>query len=392
MEYNFVGKDCDNNIIKGQMDCLTKDELTEYFYKQNIYIKRILKNYHLFKPRLIKDHELINFIEEWYSLELAKINTQDAIATIKNNTVNKKLKNNLQLILLDLNQGYKLTDAFDRRSSYFPQVFLEIIKIGLDKGEMANTLATLLSFYKEQNDLNSKIKNALIYPKILLLVFFAAFLVICKFIVPSFYSMFNEAHVELGKLTFGVMRALIFIGNNLLYIILIILFVIILYTILKNTYYFKYLKSKIEIKVSKKKNLYYTYLFCKTLSLLWHYGYPKTTSMMMVANIIPNAYISKRLIDAKDDIEKGMLIGDALNNAGLFDETLSKMLIVGETTNYLENNMQNAANYYHFEYSTKLNRFIKLIEPAIIVIMALLISFVILVIFIPMLNAFKLVM
>lgn len=392
MEYNFVGKDFDNNLVKGTLECSSKSELIDFFYKQNILITRIAKNYHLFKDKPIKTHELINFIEEWYSLELARINTQESLNTIKNNTVNKKLRNVLQLILIDLNQGLKLSDAFDKRSEYFPKIFLEIIKVGIEKGEMEDALHTLLNFYKEQNDSNSKIKNALIYPKILLVVFFAAFLVICKFIVPSFYTMFTEAHVELSGLTYGIMKTLIFIGNNLFYILGAIIFVIILYTLLKKTNSFKYVKSKIELRLSKQKNLYYTYLFCKTLNLLWHYGYSKIDSMNMVSLILTNSYISDKLNYVKEDIEKGMLIGDALNKWHLFDETLSKMLIVGETTNYLESNMNNAANYYHFEYSIKLNRFIKLIEPAIIVFMAILIGFVILVIFIPMLNAFKLVM
>ena len=251
----------------------------------------------------------------------------------------------------------------------------------------------LIDYYKEQSDINSKMKSALIYPKILCVVFLGAFILVCKLIVPSFYSMFQDSNVELNKLTNFIFKFLMYIGNNLLWIGVMIISIFLIIKFLLKTEGFKKTFDQLKLKLQKRKlTYYYSYLFTRIMCLLWSNGVGKIESIDYASSIIPNSLYKKKLYEVQDELSRGMLFGVSLENKKIFDLTLCKMLTVGEKSNFLEKNMENAAKYYHYRYSIILNKLVKLIEPLLIIVMALAIGFIIVVIFIPMLNAFKMVM
>ena len=190
-----------------------------------------------------------------------------------------------------------------------------------------------------------------------------------------------------------IMQSLIFIGNHLLMIGIIIISLFLLYKVLLRSAVIHRQIDLYKLKIFRRIHLiYYSYLFSRTMKLLWECGYSKNESIALCAGVIPNYYVQTSLRVVKDKMEKGSYLGSALQDAKLFDVTLCKMLMNGEQGDFLMANMQNASAYYHLQYQMVLNKLVKLIEPAIILVMALLIGFIILVIFLPMLNAFRLVM
>ena len=393
MEYLFVGRDQNNEIIRGKSEAASKEELKSKYLRQKIYLTSIKRDYHLLKKKKIKTKELLRLIEEWQSLEEAKITMQESLAIMQNNATSKRMKNTLQQIIFSINSGSSVIDAFDECSDDFPELFLSIIRIGLARGQMKQTLQMLAEFYKEEAALKGKVSSALIYPKILLVVFLVAFIVVCKFIVPSFYAMFNESNVALNKTTTIVMLSLIYIGNHLLIFGLAIIGLILLFKLLLKSDAIHQRIDYLRLKLFKRYHqIYYSYVFSKTLYLIWRCGYLKNESISLCATVLPNYYLKRSLEDVRSKMEQGTYLGIALEDAHLFDETLCKMLIIGEQGDFMLTNAQNASHYYHLQYQANLDRLVKMIEPSIILVMALLIGFIILVIFIPMLNAFRLVM
>ena len=309
------------------------------------------------------------------------------------NASNKRVAQVLQQVILGVESGLSVVDAFDACGDTFPSLFLAVLRIGLERGEMGETLETLSKFYHEQNELKGKISSALIYPKILMVIFLVAFIVVCKFIVPSFYSMFQESNVTLNGLTNGVMKGLIYIGEHLLLFGGFFLGLILLFQLLKRSEVVHQKMDYLKLKFFKRYHqIYYAYLFSETLNLLWYCGYAKNESISLCGQVIPNFYIKRELEVVKRQMEQGMYLGAALEEVQIFDPTLCKMLLIGEQGDFLSTNVLNASRYYHLQYKMMLDRLVKMIEPSIILLMAILIGFIILVIFIPMLNAFRLVM
>ena len=394
MKLYFVSKDKNNKKIKGRVDAIDKNDLKNTLISNGLYPSLILKDYYLLSSKL-KDKVLLEFIQDWYSLECSNIKTQDSLEIIKDNTNNKHLRNVLQLIIIRTNQGFDIIDSFMLHKNYFPEIFLEMLKIGFVKDNIKNSLSLLKEYYTDLLDKTNKISSAMVYPKILLVTIFLAIIVVSKFVVPNFDNLYKEMNVELPKFTKIIFTVMLFIGNNLIYILLGLLLLLFTLLLFKRTNFYSKLKGNFMYKFFLTKDLVRaqnTYLFCKSCEILWESNYNKIDSIDIIKEILPNKIYQDSMNWVKKDIQDGLLVGEAIQKTKLFDSNLSNMLIIGEKTNALLINLKNACIWYSFELKNKTNKLIKLVEPLMIALMAIFIFVIILIIFVPMITSLKGVM
>ena len=394
-KYLFKAKNQDNVLIKGYLNGLNKDSIKDELLSNGLYPISISRDYALFSKKKIKDKVLLNFIQEWYSLEKSQINSQDAINIIKNKESNPLLRSVLNIITIKLNEGYNIIECFEKVREYFPEIFIEMLNVGFLKSNMIESLNLLKDYYSEKIKNANKLKNALVYPKILFFVIVVALIVVSKFIVPSFNNLYQELGKELTGFTKIVFDILNFIGNNLLIVILFVLLSLLLIYLFKKTKVYKKTIDKIKLTLPIIKSLERVsniYLFIKSTNILWHNNYNKIDSIDIISRLLPNYYYQKEFLKIKNDVEKGVLFGQALRKSKLFDQNVCDILTIGEEMNVLNDNIENACIWYNFELQLKSERFTKIIEPLSILMMAGFVLLIILVIFIPMISSIRMVM
>lgn len=394
-KYYFKAKDKENKLIKGYLNAENKEEIKKELLINGLYPISISRDYALFSKRKITDKVLLNFIQQWYALEKSNINSQDAISVIKEKESNKLLRSVLNIIIIKLNEGYTIAECFDKVRDFFPEIFVEMLNVGFLQSNMVESLNLLKDYYIEKNKNTNKIKNALLYPKILLIALFAALIVVSKFIVPSFKSLYVELGKELTGFSKWIFTFLTFIGDNLILVLLFILLLVVLFFIFKKTIIYKKIIDKLKLIMPFFNDLEKTaniYLFLKSTNILWHNNYNKIESIDIISRLLPNYYYQKEFINVKYDVEKGTLFGKALSKSKLFDQNVCDILTIGEEMNVLNENINNACVWYSFELQTKTERFTKIIEPLMIFLMAAFILLIILVIFIPMISSIRMVM
>ena len=390
--YVFKGKNIKGDKVRGNISGLNKEIIYKELELKGIFVEKITRDYHIIKTKKIKSELLLNFIEEWYNLEITNLTTQDCLEIIKENSLNKKLKTVLTDILANANAGMALHECFREYNEYFPEIFLNQIVNGIRVGNIIDTLLMLKNYYKEQVIFQSKIKKSLIYPKLLGVILICVIFVLSKFIIPSFYELFSYENDILNSFSLKILKFLIFLGNNYIFFLIgIFLIFIILRQIFTKTSIKKVI-DKLKIYIFKKYcKLYITSIVSSTLFLYWNLGVNKIDALDIINDIINNDYYKSKFSKAIEMIRSGMMMGESFEKIKIFDRTFTKMIKIGEQNNCINDNLYNASTYYQSKLNSFVDNRIKLLEPLLILLMSMFVLGIILIIFIPIFNGFKVV-
>ena len=391
MNWKVKTKNNDNEINTYFVDALNKEEVKKELSDE--YILKIVKNYEIRKYKVSLRH-LKDIVDEWKSLLDAGFDELSALKVVKDNCFQKKLKSILESVLLEIGKGNSLENAFYKQMKYFPLIFIEVINVSIQSNDLKNGLSLLSNYLDDEIKNKDKMKNMTLYPKIIGCLIFVVICILSKFIIPSYVELFINNDIELNKLSQILIKIFSFVGDNLLTVILCLIFFFLFIKILGRSNQYKALLTSIKRKIpfiGKSIEYLNTYMFCSMAELLWKNNINKTESLKIVANTINDSRMKDKLLNAYQDINDGLTISDALIKYRIFDSVLIKMFVIGEKNNMMLKNIENGVRYYRYKYQAHMKRTMTLLEPTLLIVMSLFVMIIILVVFIPMLNAFRMV-
>ena len=393
MDFIFTAINYEGKKIKGYTTSTSKKELYKELLSNNLYPCSIKRDYKFKIKSKVTLKITIEFIQQWISLEKAKIKTQEALEIIKNTSSSKTLKQILEQIIYDLSYGNTLKETFKKYKSIFHEYFINHLIIGFEKDNLLKTLELLLEYYNTKLIINNKIKSSTLYPKLIITVFLIAFFIASKLIIPSFLDLYKEMGSEINPIIMTLMSIFRFISENIIYILLIIFILYKCFRVIFRNRTLKYFLDVVKIKLfTKYYKLYYTYLFSQGIDLMWSVGYNKYESLEMLNKLIPNLYYQRKFNTIKDNVERGMLISNAIVKENLFDNIFCKMIMISEQNNFKDDNLKRASDYYKYEYKMFLEKASKLIEPVLLGIISIFIIMLVIIILVPMMNGIGVVM
>lgn len=394
MNWTVRAKDKHNNIIKLKIESLDKENLKNNLKMLDYYPLRIERDYSIFGKKRLSNRIIIDFLEEWTSLEKVNINTQYALTIIKDNTSHKKLKDVLSIILFDINSGKTIEEAFNNCKSYFPDLFITNIIIGYKKGDLLSNLEMIKDYYSESFKTKEQVKRSLTYPKIVILLMFVVLFVIGKFIIPTYNTLFQQSGMKINTTTKLVINFFMFLGDHVFQIILLLLILIsLIYLLLKIRgirYLFDSLKYKIPF-VATYQRIFVTYIFTTSLNLLWQSGYNKYESFEIIMNSFKNLFIRDKIRTISEEVKSGIFVSDAIKKSNIFEQNFVNTITVGEKTNTIQSSIETSAKYYHFKYNNFIKKLVTYIEPMFILFMGAIIVLIMIAIFVPMISIIKVV-
>ncbi|MCX7951154.1 MAG: type II secretion system F family protein [Clostridiales bacterium] len=350
------------------------------------------KDIKLFKRDIKFNTKELYFICRQFSMAFnSGMDILRSIEAIEENTINKnvskvfaKIHESVQSGLL-LSQSIKLTNAF-------PLFFVNMIEAGEVSGRLEYVLNSLSDYYEKELRLKKKITQALLYPTFVVIFTTLVFYIMLVKVVPMFVNVLNQfPKIELPKQTRLIISLSDFLReNNEKVIISILIFAITHKVFIQGR--FKNVVDYLKIKIPIIKNLYKLNIsikFLGSMGILTKSGISYINSIEIASKVIENIHIQEELINVKDSLLMGDSLSESISRVKFFPKLLKSMLKTAEETGKLEVVFENMHRYYLDEFEDKLKIITSLLEPAMIIVVASIVGFLIMSIILPIFNIYR---
>lgn len=340
----------------------------------------------------VKLQDFVIYLRQFATLLKAGVTIVEATAILAEQTESKALKKALLDVEENIREGKSLSEAVSKHKKIFNTMFVNIIKAGEASGSMEESLERLAEHFEKQHDTRQKIVSALLYPCILGMIALGVVIFLLIAVVPTFVQMFADMGSKLPAITQFVLDASSFMQSFwwLLALIVIALIgtLIWLRSNKKTKYYLDYLLLRLPVlgKLLQKAALA---RMSRTLSSLFSSSVPILQAMEIVKRVAGNEVIAKVISEAHDSLEKGQSMTEPMKKNWVFPPLVTQMIAIGEETGTLDAMLSKVADFYEKEVEIVTDRLKTLIEPVMIVILAVLVGTIVLAIVVPMFDMYN---
>jgi len=314
----------------------------------------------------------------------------DALSTLAEQTKNKKLKNILFDIQKNIKEGKNFSDSLAPYQDNFGELFINMVRAGEASGQLDTVIKELHQQTTKDHQLMSKVRNAMIYPVIIIIAMFIIGTFMMVFVLPNITNLFAELEVQLPLPT----RILIGVSNftqaNGLWLIIIIAISIIALANIIRTKKGKYLFDSVLLKIPvvaeiiKKINLARA---ARSLSSLIKTDITIIETLQVTARVLGNSHYKKALMESAEQVKKGKKMAEVFKNyPHIFPPNIILMISVGEETGSLEEVLENLASFYEEEVYNTMENLPVIIEPVLMILIGAAVAGIALAIMMPMYN------
>lgn len=394
LDFNYTGLDQAGNKVSGVRAASSAEELAATLSVENILPLEISElktnkksSFSFHQSKKVKPSDLQLFCRQSYTLLKAGIPVSIAIQRLSETANDPYFSEVLKEVLKVLNQGYTLVYAFSKHPKVFPDLFLNIVQIGEDTGQLDLIFLKLSDYMTLEIETKKKMKGALRYPIIVLSTTLISLLIINAFVIPSFAKMFSMAKGELPLPTRMLIASSDFLINCWPYMIGVILVAIFAFKTYVKTPEGKRKWHYFILKIPLTGSIIYRmYLsrFCRLYALMLRSGIPAVESIILVGQATGNAYIAKKILSISEQVARGSTISSACFQTKLFTPLVTQMLVLGEETGKMDDMLDDVSDFYDKEVDFDLEKLSEMIEPILMVVMAVMVLILALGVFLPM--------
>ena len=375
---------------EGEIQAANIEDATRILTGRNIAVENIFK-----KPTElsfsfgtgIKTKDIVVFTRQFSTMLNAGINLVDCLSILGEQIDNKAFKNVIQNVRNEVESGKPLNEALRKYPKVFNNLYCSLVEAGEAGGLLTNVLDRL-SIYMEKNmELIGKVKSAMTYPVIILIVALALIIGMMYFVIPTFEEMFDSMGQTLPSLTQFVVNVSRFTQKYIVHIILVIISSAVIFVTWKRTKKGRYALDKIILKTPifgdiTKKNA--VARFSRTFGTLVASGVDILKSMEITARTAGNSVIEAELMKARTKVSGGSEIAVPLGEAKVFPPMVVSMISAGEKSGSLEDMLAKIADFYEMEVDQAVGTLTTALEPLIMVFLGGGIGTIVIALFMPM--------
>jgi len=298
----------------------------------------------------------------------------------------------LRQVSEDVSNGWSLSYSFSQRGERsLPVTFRETVRAGEESGDLLSSFDRMAEYYHRMNKTRESVVSALTYPAFVLAVAAVVVAIIMGYAVPTFTGMFQSMDVELPWVTV----ALIGVSNFFQRYALVLLGVMALAVFLLRLYgltekggaVLAGLQLKLPL-IGEVVRMSGASQFAHTMSTLLTAGMPILQAIEISGRTMTNRCLSGEILETLPGVESGRGLGECMGLARELPAMLVQMTAVGEATGSMESTLQVLAEYYDNEVDVRVKRALALLEPAIIVVLAIFVVFILMAVYLPMFNMY----
>ena len=398
--FKYTVQDKNGKKATGSFDAYTAKDVNAFLASQGYNVISIeedeFANKFLltkFGGRKMKNKDLIFFLTQLSTYIKSGIPLVDSVAILSRQTKDKKLKLLYQKLVFELNAGVSFSEALVKQGNSFPKLLINMIKTSELTGSLTDVLDDMTSYYKTSETNRKEIIGALTYPCVIFIFAIIILTFIILWVVPQFTSMYASLGSELPWITVFLINFSDFLSKNIFYLIFSIIFVIVIIVVMyKNIttfrYWMQYFAMHIPVfgTIIKYKELV---MFTKTFASLINHDVFITDSMEILGKISNNEIYKGLIKDAVTNLSEGNGVSIAFKDHWAFPQTAYEMLVTGERTGRLGPMMQSVTFHFEEEQSALIKQMKSLIEPIMIVFIAVMVGVILMAVIIPMFDMYK---
>jgi type IV pilus assembly protein PilC len=340
--------------------------------------KRNVLKFEITKEKLPQG-ELMHFSRQLSAFVRAGIPLIEALDVIEEEADDKTLRMVLQGVRESLVTGETFSEALRPYETLFPKFYVDMVRAAELTGSLDDVLRELAGYIKRDLEARNKIKSALVYPLVVLVMAIATVIVLSTFVLPRFKVFFEGFHATLPLPTRMLISFTNFVSNDWLYIIGVLFLLIALPMALVRTRGGRRTKDKLVLRLPVLGQVILFAIverFCRLLATMMQAGVPLPEAMGVLGDATKNVIFK----DGVDEVHGAMMRGEGLArpmaDTKLFPGAVIQMIKVGENTGTLSEQLEVSSDYYGQELEYKIQRLTSLFEPAVIIFMGLAVGFV----------------
>jgi len=342
----------------------------------------------------IKDRDFILFNQELMALIKAGYPILKSLDIIAGRAKNIHLKELLLKIQDEIQAGKSLSEAFTPFEKDFSKVYTASLMAGEQSGNLTGSIARFIHYAKVLSQTKSRIKSALIYPSLLLFFAMALLIVLVTFILPTFAGFYEGFQADLPFISRWMMGFSLVARKGFPFLILILLLAAAGFIRMKKGEASAITLDRWKLKIPLARRIWTEMsisLFSRTLGLLLEAGIPLLAAAGVSIKAVPNKFQMQKLKGLPDHIRNGEGLSESLAKAGFFSPLSLDMIRVGETSANLDGMLREVADVYDEQVRTKIDTFVSLIEPTVIIFIGLVVAGMLLSVYLPIFNTIQIV-
>ena len=370
--FNYVAVDANGKQKKGTLEAANEAAArnslkAEGLIPISVEIPNALnKDIEINIGKKVKSRDLSVFCKQFESILHAGVTVIQALQMITDQVTNKYLKKALDQTRILVEKGESLADAMRAQEGIFPDMLLNMVEAGEASGSLEVSFRRMAEQFEKDSKTSSMIKQAMIYPIVLLVVVAGVVVLMLTYIIPQFKETLEGAGMDLPAITKMVMA----MSDGLIkwwwLVGIIIAALVVTFRVWSKTETGAIVLGRVLLRIPLVGDLQIKSAaarLARTLSTLMASGIPMT-------KLMSNRIVQKVMEEARDEVERGTPLSVPLRDSGVFPPLLYNMAAIGEETGNMEEMLEHAADFYEEEVENATKAVTAIMEPVIIVLMA----------------------
>lgn len=393
-QFKVIARDANNNRVEKTISAESKEMAMLTLQRQGLTVMSLEREGGFWakltekpppKPR-VKGEDLVIFTRQFATMVGAGLPVMECLDILADQADDPGFKNCLYKICNDVRTGNDLSTSIGRHPKIFSNIYVNMLRAGEASGQLDTILVRLAEYMEKSESLKRKIKSAMTYPAISLIMIFGITAFLLIFIIPKFKKIFEDMGVDLPlptRITLGISA---FLTDSWYILILAIGAVITAFVLIKRTkkgaYWIDYVSLKLPIfgdllqKVAVSR-------FSRTFATLLRSGVAILSALEIVASTAGNAVLEEAIDASRESIRNGDTLAKPLSDTWIFPPMVVRMIQVGERSGSLEVLLEKISEFYDEQVDATVESLTSLIEPLMIGIMGFIVGGIVLSVFMP---------
>jgi type IV pilus assembly protein PilC len=340
------------------------------------------------KRAKVKLEPFLIFNQQFLTLIRAGLPILGSIQMLAKNQKNAHFSAQLDDVAARVKTGDSLSAAFEAQSG-FPLMYTTTLVAGERSGNLQEVLERYVSFQRTSLTFRKKLVASLIYPCVLMVLVFCLMFFMFVFVVPQFATLYDQMGSKLPAMTMDLLAFGKFLNHNLLWIALVLAGSIFGIFRFVSTERGRDFLDGVRVRLPIFGTIWLKYqvaLFARTLSTLLTGGLPLVPSLETAARSISSLRVSRAVLESITTVREGRSLADALVQTKVFPDLAGEMISVGEQTGALPQMLNSVSEFFEEDVSTALTAALALIEPAILIIMGVVVVFILISLYLPIFS------
>jgi len=393
--FKYIAKNKESRNVTGKIAADNKNVVIDELRKRNLIIISINEikgratGQSAFQSKKVKPEEIVIFTRQLATMVDAGIPIVQGLDALQEQVTHPLFKKVLSNVTEDIQHGSSLAVAFSKHPHVFDTLFVNMVRVGETGGVLAQVLDRVAMYMEKTVRLKRKVKSALIYPAVVVSMAMIITIVLLVKVVPTFAEIYESFDSELPAMTQLLIAISNVLQHYLLYLIGIIVLIIFLLRRWHKTERGAVMIDGAVLRLPVLGDLFRKVAisrFSRTLATLIQSGVPILESLDIVGKTIGNRVLELTIDEVKDNVRAGESIAPPLSKSGVFPPMVTRMIAIGEKSGQMEKMLLKISEFYDDQVDASVDGLTSIIEPLIIGFLGIVIGFIVVALFMPIMN------